>query len=168
MIKMIAGVYGYKEGGIIMPKDKDSEPFSLEPEREAELVERGIAVYANLIIPEEEPEPAGQNGSDSQDDEDGQNGDSSQNDEDGQNGDDSQDDEDGQNDDGSQNDEDGQKQKPEYSEKMKLPELQALAASYGLDAQKMRAKAEVVKLLDDYFKDDNEQPPSFGAIDPVE
>ena len=144
MIKMIAGVYGYKEGGIIMPKDKDSEPFSLEPEREAELVERGIAVYANLIIPEEEPEPAGQNGSDSQDDEDGQN------------------------DDGSQNDEDGQKQKPEYSEKMKLPELQALAASYGLDAQKMRAKAEVVKLLDDYFKDDNEQPPSFGAIDPVE
>lgn len=144
MIKMIAGVYGYKEGGIIMPKDKDSEPFSLEPEREAELVERGIAVYANLIIPEEEPEPTGQNGDDSQDDEDGQN------------------------DDGSQNDEDGQKQKPEYSEKMKLPELQALAASYGLDAQKMRAKAEVVKLLDDYFKDDNEQPPSFGAIDPVE
>ena len=126
MIKMIAGVYGYKEGGIIMPKDKNSDPFSLEPEREAELVKRGLAVYANLIIPEEEPEPAGQN------------------------------------------DEDGQKQKPEYSEKMKLPELQALAASYGLDAQKMRAKAEVVKLLDDYFKDDNEQPPSFGAIDPVE
>ena len=132
MIKMIAGVYGYREGGIITPKDKNSEPFSLEPEREAELVKRGLAVYANLIIPEEEPEPAGQN------------------------------------DDGSQNDEDGQKQKPEYSEKMKLPELQALAASYGLDAQKMRAKAEVIKLLDDYFKDDNEQPPSFGAIDPVE
>ena len=180
MIKMIAGVYGYREGGIITPKDKNSEPFSLEPEREAELVERGLAVYANLIIPEEEPEPTGQNGDDSQDDEDGQNdegsqnGDDSQNDEDGQNdegsqnGDDSQNDEDDQNDEGSQNDEDGQKQKPEYSEKMKLPELQALAASYGLDAQKMRAKAEVIKLLDDYFKDDNEQPPSFGAIDPVE
>lgn len=162
MIKMIAGVYGYREGGIITPKDKNSEPFSLEPEREAELVERGLAVYANLIIPEEEPEPTGQNGDDSQDDEDGQN------DEGSQNGDDSQNDEDDQNDEGSQNDEDGQKQKPEYSEKMKLPELQALAASYGLDAQKMRAKAEVIKLLDDYFKDDNEQPPSFGAIDPVE
>ena len=180
MIKMIAGVYGYKEGGIIMPKDKNSEPFSLEPEREAELVERGLAVYANLIIPEEEPEPDGQNdddsqndeddqnGDDSQNDEDDQNGDDSQDDEDGQNGDDSQDDEDGQNGDDSQDDEDGQKQKPEYSEKMKLPELQALAASYGLDAQKMRAKAEVIKLLDDYFKDDNEQPPSFGAMDPVE
>ena len=144
MIKMIAGVYGYREGGIITPKDKNSEPFSLDPEREAELVGRGLAVYANLIIPEEEPEPAGQNGDGSQDDEDGQN------------------------DDDSQNDEDGQKQKPEYSEKMKLPELQALAASYGLDAQKMRAKAEVVKLLDDYFKDDGEQPPTFGAMDPVE
>ena len=163
MIKMIVGVYGYREGGIITPKDKNSEPFSLEPEREAELVKRGLAVYANLII----PEPADQNGS-SQNDEDGQNGDGSQNDEDGQNGDGSQDDEDGQNGDGSQDDEDGQKRKPEYSEKMKLPELQALAASYGLDAQKMRAKAEVIKLLDDYFKDDNEQPPSFGAMDPVE
>ena len=137
MIKMIAGVYGYKEGGIIMPKDKNSEPFSLDPEREAELVACGVAVYANLIIPED---PKG----------------TDKNNEDGQNGDDSQD------------NEDGQKQKPEYSEKMKLPELQALAASYGLDAQKMRAKAEVVKLLDDYFKDDNEQPPSFGAMDPVE
>lgn len=174
MIKMIAGVYGYREGGIITPKDKNSEPFSLDPEREAELVGRGLAVYANLIIPEEEPEPAGQNDDGSQNDEDGQNdegsqnGDGSQDDEDGQNGDGSQDDKDGQNDDDSQNDEDGQKQKPEYSEKMKLPELQALAASYGLDAQKMRAKAEVIKLLDDYFKDDNEQPPSFGAIDPVE
>ena len=146
MIKMIAGVYGYREGGIIMPKDKNSEPFSLNPEREAELVTRGVAEYANLIIPEE-PKPADQN-DDSRNDEDGQN-----------NGDGSQDDEDGQND---------QKQKPEYSEKMKLPELQALAASYGLDAQKMRAKAEVVKLLDDYFKDDGEQPPTFGAMDPVE
>lgn len=143
MIKMIAGVYGYREGGIIVPKDKNSEPFSLDPEREAELVACGVASYANLIIPEE-PKGAGQNGDDSQDDEDSQNGDDSQ------------------------NDEDSQKQKPEYSEKMKLPELQALAASYGLDAQKMRAKAEVVKLLDDYFKDDNEQPPSFGAMDPVE
>lgn len=146
MIKMIAGVYGYREGGIIMPKDKNSEPFSLNPEREAELVTRGVAEYANLIIPEE-PKTADQN-------------DDSRNDEGSQNsGDGSQDDEDGQND---------QKQKPEYSEKMNLPELQALAASYGLDAQKMRAKAEVVKLLDDYFKDDGEQPPTFGAMDPVE
>ena len=185
MIKMIAGVYGYREGGIIMPKDKNSEPFSLNPEREAELVTRGVAEYANLIIPEE-PKPADQN-DDSRNDEDGQNngdgsqddegsqnnGDGSQDDEGSQNnGDGSQDDEDGQNNgDGSQDDEDGQndqKQKPEYSEKMKLPELQALAASYGLDAQKMRAKAEVVKLLDDYFKDDGEQPPTFGAMDPVE
>ncbi len=186
MIKMIAGVYGYREGGIIMPKDKNSEPFSLDSEREAELVARGVAVYANLIIPEAEPKPADQNGDGSQDNEDGQDGDDSQNDEDnedgqdgddsqndednedGQDGDGSQDGEDGQDGDDSQNDEDGQKQKPEYSEKMKLPELQALAASYGLDAQKMRAKAEVIKLLDDYFKDDNEQPPSFGAMDPVE
>ena len=52
MIKIIAGVYGYKENGIILPKDKDSEPFSLDPEREAELVAQGVAEYANVIIPE--------------------------------------------------------------------------------------------------------------------
>ena len=50
MIKMIAGVYGYREGGIIMPKDKNSEPFSLNPEREAELVTRGVAEYANWPV----------------------------------------------------------------------------------------------------------------------
>ena len=142
MIRIIAGVYGHKENGVITPKDSKSEPFSLTPEREAELVAQGVAEYANVIIPD-----------DDQDDD-------SQNDDD-QNG-------NGQNDD-DQND-DAKTKKPEYSDKMKLPELQALAASFGLDAEKMRAKAEVIKLLDDYFaddEDDGEQPPAFGAIDPV-
>ena len=57
MIKIITGVYGYKENGITLPKDKDSEPFSLDPEREAELVAQGVAEYANVIIPEAELEP---------------------------------------------------------------------------------------------------------------
>ena len=143
MIKMIAGVYGYKEGGIIMPKDKDSEPFSLNPKREAELVACGVAVYENLTIPEDETKPADQNGAGFLSEEGDQNGDS-------------------------QNDEDAQKKKPEYSEKMKLLDLQDIATSFGLDAQNMRTKSEVVKLLDDYFKGDNEQPPTFGPIDPAE
>lgn len=45
MIKIIAGVYGYKENGIILPKDKDSEPFSLDPEREAELVRASSRIH---------------------------------------------------------------------------------------------------------------------------
>ena len=51
-----------------------------------------------------------------------------------------------------------------------LIELQAIAGAYGLDAQNMRTKAEVIKLLDDYFaeEDDTEAPPAFGAMDPVE
>lgn len=145
MIRIIAGVYGHKENGVITPKDSKSEPFSLTPEREAELVAQGVAEYANVIIPD-----------DDQDDDQTGNG---QNDDD-QNG-------NGQNDD--DQDDDAKTKKPEYSDKMKLPELQALAASFGLDAEKMRAKAEVIKLLDDYFadEDDGEQPPAFGAIDPV-
>ena len=137
MIRIIAGVYGHKENGVITPKDSKSEPFSLTPEREAELVAQGVAEYANVIIPD-----------DDQDDDDQNNN--------------------GQNDD--DQDDDAKTKKPEYSDKMKLPELQALAASFGLDAEKMRAKAEVIKLLDDYFaddEDDGDQPPAFGAIDPV-
>lgn len=42
MIKIIAGVYGYKENGITITEDKDSEPdLSLDPERKAELVAQG-------------------------------------------------------------------------------------------------------------------------------
>lgn len=131
MIKIIAGVYGYKENGIILPKDKDSEPFSLDPEREAELVAQGVAEYANVIIPEVELEPEA---------------------------------------DGDEDPQSEKAEKPEYSDKMRLTELQALAGAYGLDAQNMRTKAEVIKLLDDYFaeEDDTEAPPAFGAMDPVE
>ena len=152
MIRIIAGVYGHKENGVITPKDSKSEPFSLTPEREAELVAQGVAEYANVIIPDDDQDDDGQNDDD-------QNG-NGQNDDD-QNG-------NGQNDD--DQDDDAKIKKPEYSDKMKLPELQALAASFGLDAEKMRAKAEVIKLLDDYFaddEDDGDQPPAFGAIDPV-
>lgn len=161
MIRIIAGVYGHKENGVITPKDSKSEPFSLTPEREAELVAQGVAEYANVIIPDDDQDDDGQNDDD-------QNG-SGQNDDDqtgnGQNDDDQNGN--GQNDDDQTDD--AKTKKPEYSDKMKLPELQALAASFGLDAEKMRAKAEVIKLLDDYFadEDDGEQPPAFGAIDPV-
>ena len=144
MIKIIAGVYGYKENGIILPKDKDSEPFSLDPEREAELVAQGVAEYANVIIPEAELEPEPEAEEPEQDLEPEADGD-----------------EDPQNE---------KPEKPEHSDKMRLTELQALAGAYGLDAQNMRTKAEVIKLLDDYFaeEDDTEAPPAFGAMDPVE
>lgn len=149
MIKIIAGVYGYKENGIILPKDKDSEPFSLDPEREAELVAQGVAEYANVIIPEAElepePETAGAEQRPAKDPAEPEA-------------------------DGDEDPQSEKPEKPEYSDKMRLTELQALAGAYGLDAQNMRTKAEVIKLLDDYFaeEDDTEAPPAFGAMDPVE
>lgn len=170
MIKIIAGVYGYKENGIISPKDKDSEPFSLDPEREAELVAQGVAEYANVIIPEADQDPAdpeddSQNGadqtSDSLTDEDPTDQDPADTPDEDPTDQDPEDPEATQ---------EEKLEKPEYSDKMKLTELQALAETYNLDAQDMRTKAEVIKLLDDYFaeEDDTEAPPAFGAIDPVE
>ena len=156
MIKIIAGVYGYKENGIILPKDKDSEPFSLDPEREAELVTQGVAEYANVIIPEAELEPepetagAEQQPAEPEAEEPEQDLELEA--------------------DGDEDPQSEKAEKPEYSDKMRLTELQALAGACGLDAQNMRTKAEVIKLLDDYFaeEDDTEAPPAFGAMDPVE
>ena len=149
MIKIIAGVYGYKENGIILPKDKDSEPFSLDPEREAELVAQGVAEYANVIIPEAEQQPA-EDPAEPEAEEPEQDLEPEA--------------------DGDEDPQSEKAEKPEYSDKMRLTELQALAGAHGLDAQNMRTKAEVIKLLDDYFaeEDDTEAPPAFGAMDPVE
>lgn len=160
MIKIIAGVYGYKENGIILPKDKDSEPFSLDPEREAELVAQGVAEYANVIIPEAELEPEPETtGAEQQPAEDPTEPGAEEPEQDLE-----------PEADGDEDPQSEKTEKPEYSDKMKLTELQALAGAYGLDAQNMRTKAEVIKLLDNYFaeEDDTEAPPAFGAMDPVE
>ena len=53
MIQIISGTYGHLIDGRVRPKNAGSEPFSLTPEQEKRLVERGIAVYVN-----EAPAPA--------------------------------------------------------------------------------------------------------------
>lgn len=169
MIKIIAGVYGHKENGIITPKDKDSEPFSLNPEREAELVTRGIAEYANVIIPEPDQDPGAGENADEEPPADDQ-ADENQNAEEPEATDEAptntyQEGNDGENEPAQEE----KLEKPEYSDKMKLTELQELAETYELDAKNMRTKAEVIKLLDEYFtEDDAEEPPAFGAMDPIE
>lgn len=55
MIKIIAGVYGHKEGVSIKPKTANDAPFSLPPEQEERLVKRGVAVYVDAE-PNAEPD----------------------------------------------------------------------------------------------------------------
>lgn len=45
MIKIVCGVYGHYIDGKVVAKDKNSEPFALSPEKEAELVAKKVAVY---------------------------------------------------------------------------------------------------------------------------
>ena len=47
MIKMIRGVFGLPVNGIVVPKDKNSEPFNASEEQEKRLVERGFAEYVD-------------------------------------------------------------------------------------------------------------------------
>lgn len=56
MIKIVCGVYGHYIDGKVVAKDKNSEPFALSPEKEAELVAKKVAVYVNEPIVDVEPE----------------------------------------------------------------------------------------------------------------
>lgn len=65
---------------------------------------------------------------------------------------------------------------PAYSNDMKLVELQAIAHTYGVDASKMKSKAEVIAAIeaakagqddDAELGDGEELPPALGAADPV-
>lgn len=48
MIKIITDTtFGYWNGRFVEPKNKNCEPFKLDPEREAELVTLGIAAYVD-------------------------------------------------------------------------------------------------------------------------
>lgn len=51
MIQIIRGVYGLYTDGKVKAKGPGSEPFSLDPSREAELVEQGVAQYVGEPIP---------------------------------------------------------------------------------------------------------------------
>ena len=63
---------------------------------------------------------------------------------------------------------------PEYNEDMKLDELKEVATRYGVDASAMRKKADVIAAIEaakagqtDDDGTDDEEPPQFGAADPV-
>lgn len=56
MIRMICGVYGHYVDGRVVPKDKTSKPFSLDPEQEARLVRVGVAAYVEEKLTDALPE----------------------------------------------------------------------------------------------------------------
>lgn len=45
MIRIKSGTFGFHNGKFIEPKTSKSEPFEIDPKREAELVEMGVAEY---------------------------------------------------------------------------------------------------------------------------
>ena len=54
MIKIVCGVYGHYIDGKVVAKDKNSEPFALSPEKEAELVAKKVAVYVDEPVEAED------------------------------------------------------------------------------------------------------------------
>lgn len=59
MIKMIRGTFGLPVNGIVVPKDKNSEPFNASEEQEARLVKRGFAVYVDSVEGADDSAPIG-------------------------------------------------------------------------------------------------------------
>ena len=47
MIRMLAGVFGKREGNRVTPMDRNSGPFETDPEMEAWLVREGLAEYVD-------------------------------------------------------------------------------------------------------------------------
>lgn len=57
MIKIIQGIYGYRNAdGVIQEKKEDSEPFELTKDQEERLVRRGVAVYVNEEVAPVQPQ----------------------------------------------------------------------------------------------------------------
>lgn len=51
MIRIIKGTYGLRVEGNIIPMGPGSEPFSVDKDRESELVGAGIAEYVEVETP---------------------------------------------------------------------------------------------------------------------
>ena len=142
MIRIISGTFGHLQGKKVVPITAKSGAVDLGAEQEARLVKRGVAVYVNkaeTAAPAPEGPLAGNQTPPAPVDPSGSQS-------------------------GSEN-ESGQ---PEYNATMKLDELQEVAKAYGVDASKMRTKAEVIAAIEAAKESaDNEKPPALGAAEPV-
>lgn len=151
MIKIIKGTYGYRKGNRIIPKTPADDPFTATPEQEARLVRLGVAVYVDAPVeaptaPTPKAPEKAETGSKDVD------------------------------------------ELPAYNIDMKLDELKEIAKAYGVDASDARKKADVIAMIeaakaetheendqDDEDPeneipeayDDDEEPPSLDAADPV-
>ena len=147
MIQIIAGTFGYFNGRKVIPITEQDGPQKFDPELEARLVKEGVAKYIDAAPTQttdpNTPDPAGANAPQDP----------------------------GQTEGAPSLHADGL---PEYNEDMKLDELKDIAAAYGVDASAMRKKSDVIAAIEAAKADqsdddgaDDEEPPQFGAADPV-
>ncbi len=153
MIKIIKGTYGYRNpiNGLVEAKNTKSNPFSLSPEREDELVALGVAEYVgeDMVDGEDDGEaapaktPAADPGQQS-----------------------------GQTPAADGND------TPKYSTKNTVAELTTIANQYGVEVPAGSTKKQIVELIDtklaageddgkeDDGEDDGEAAPNLSALMP--
>lgn len=139
MIQIIAGTFGYYNGRKVVPITNADGPQKFDPELEARLVKQGVAKYVDEqpVAPAPAAKPE-------------------------------------QEPEAAPETDDAPTAPPEYDEDMKLDELKEVAAAYGVDASAMRKKADVIAAIEaakagqtDDDGTDDEEPPQFGAADPV-
>lgn len=148
MIKVISGTVGVFENNRMDLKTSKSGPFELDGKREAELVASGIAKYHEQVAAFAQAPASGKTPDPSAGD--------------------------GKEDDTKP----GAAELPAYNESMKLDELKEIAKAYGVGAEAMRSKAQVVTAIDaakeaaaksseDDTDEDENQLPDLNAADPV-
>ena len=140
MIQIIKGTFGYYNGRKVIPITEADGPQKFDDELEARLVKEGVAKHiGELGETAEQPAPAPGDDADEP---------------------------------ASTNT--AADEAPEYNEDMKLDELKEVATRYGVDASAMRKKADVIAAIEAATAGqtaadgtDAEEPPQFGAADPV-
>jgi len=148
MIKVISGTVGVFENNRMELKTSKNGPFELDGKREAELVASGIAKYHEQATAFSQAAVSDKPPEPPA-------------------GDEKEDDA-----------EPGTAELPAYNDSMKLDELKAIAKAYGVDAEAMRSKAQVVAAIDtakeaaakdseDDTDEDENQLPDLNAADPV-
>lgn len=59
MIRIVRGIYGMYENGVVIPKTAESGEFTLPDDEEARLVSAGVAEYCGIPVNEEREKKSG-------------------------------------------------------------------------------------------------------------
>lgn len=141
-IKIIKGNYGFTSGASVKLKTPKDKPFEVDDEEALRLKKLGIAEIVKKISDKHQETV----------DDNSESGDTPEGDGDSEGDNAPEGDGDSEDSDGSENEEEDSGI-PKYSDKNTIAELQSIAEEFGIDVPPRASKAQILKILDEFFGD---------------